>query len=124
MEKDRTIGHRDAFSHIFLILRTKISGKLTSFGKNVQYLLYGCKSLKEFTVPASIETIPERCFYNSQYLETIRFEKGSKVESIGKEAFYACYALKDVELAEGLTTIGESAFLNLDQILMAPTWIT
>ena len=100
--------------------------KLTSFGKNVQYLLYGCKSLKEFTVPASIETIPERCFYNSQYLETIRFEKGSKVESIGKEAFYACYALKDVELAEGLTTIGESAFRNLDQIekLVIPGTVT
>lgn len=90
--------------------------QLTSFGKNVQYLLYGCKSLKEFTVPASIETIPEKCFYNSKYLETIRFEKGSKVESIGKEAFYACYALKEVELAEGLTTIGESAFRDLDQI--------
>lgn len=100
--------------------------KLTSFGKNVQNLLYGCKSLKEFTVPASIETIPERCFYNSQYLETIRFEKGSKVESIGKEAFYACYALKDVELAEGLTTIGESAFRNLDQIekLVIPGTVT
>lgn len=100
--------------------------KLTSFGKNVQYLLYGCKSLKEFTVPASIETIPERCFYNSQYLETIRFEKGSKVESIGKEAFYACYALKDVELAEGLTTIGESAFRNLDQMekLVIPGTVT
>lgn len=100
--------------------------KLTSFGKNVQYLLYGCKSLKEFTVPASIETIPERCFYNSQYLETIRFEKGSKVESIGKEAFYACCALKDVELAEGLTTIGESAFRNLDQIekLVIPGTVT
>lgn len=100
--------------------------KLTSFGKNVQYLLYGCKSLKEFTVPASIETIPERCFYNSQYLETIRFEKGSKVESIGKEAFYACYALKDVELAEGLTTIGESAFRNLDQMekLVIPDTVT
>lgn len=100
--------------------------KLTSFGKNVQNLLYGCKSLKEFTVPASIETIPERCFYNSQYLETIRFEKGSKVESIGKEAFYACYALKDVELAEGLTMIGESAFRNLDQIekLVIPGTVT
>lgn len=100
--------------------------QLTSFGKNVQYLLYGCKSLKEFTVPASIETIPERCFYNSQYLETIRFEKGSKVESIGKEAFYACYALKDVELAEGLTTIGESAFRNLDQMekLVIPDTVT
>ena len=100
--------------------------KLTSFGKNVQNLLYGCKSLKEFTVPASIETIPERCFYNSQYLETIRFEKGSKVESIGKEAFYACYALKDVELAEGLTTIGESAFRNLDQMekLVIPGTVT
>ncbi len=100
--------------------------KLTSFGKNVQNLLYGCKSLKEFTVPASIETIPERCFYNSQYLETIRFEKGSKVESIGKEAFYACCALKDVELAEGLTTIGESAFRNLDQIekLVIPGTVT
>lgn len=100
--------------------------KLTSFGKNVQNLLYGCKSLKEFTVPASIETIPERCFYNSQYLETIRFEKGSKVESIGKEAFYACCALKDVELAEELTTIGESAFRNLDQIekLVIPGTVT
>lgn len=100
--------------------------KLTSFGKNVQNLLYGCKSLKEFTVPASIETIPERCFYNSQYLETIRFEKGSKVESIGKEAFYACCALKDVELAEGLTTIGESAFRNLDQMekLVIPGTVT
>lgn len=100
--------------------------KLTSFGKNVQNLLYGCKSLKEFTVPASIETIPERCFYNSQYLETIRFEKGSKVENIGKEAFYACCALKDVELAEELTTIGESAFRNLDQIekLVIPGTVT
>lgn len=100
--------------------------KLTSFGKDVQYLLYDCKSLKEFTVPASIETISDKCFYDSKYLETIRFEKGSNVKSIGKEAFYYCSALKNVELAEGLTTIGESAFRNLDQMekLVIPDTVT
>lgn len=90
--------------------------QLTSFGTNRYPVLYGCDSLEEFTVPASIETIPDKCFYYSNGLKTIRFEKGSKVKSIGKQAFYFCSALKEVELAEGLTTIGESAFQNLDQI--------
>ena len=90
--------------------------QLTSLGKNVTRFLSGCDSLKEFTIPKSVETLSSQCFLDSNTVETIRFEEGSKIESIGKEVFKNCSALKSVELTKGLMTIGDSAFRNCDQI--------
>ena len=46
-------------------------------------------SLTTLTIPASVETIGNNAFNKCRYLETVTFEKGSKLKSIGAGAF-AC----------------------------------
>ena len=60
-------------------------------------------------LPAKLQYLPERMFYESHKLYEVTFSKGLK--EIGKEAFAVCVALKSVEIPEGVTTIGDSAFL-------------
>lgn len=47
---------------------------------------------------------------NPCHLESISFEDGSQVTSIGKQAFYGCQSLVNVTLPESLLSIGERAF--------------
>jgi serine/threonine protein kinase len=43
--------------------------------------------LRSFVIPKTIEEVPERCFANCRSLYGIRFEEGSVVSKLGKEAF-------------------------------------
>lgn len=68
------------------------SSKLQTIGKQA---FYRCSGLRRLKFPASLETIEERAFasldlYVGSYpsLDYIFFEKGSKLKTIGQEAFY------------------------------------
>ena len=84
----------------------------------------GLGSLTTLTIPASVETIGRQAFYLCTGLSTVTFEKGSRLKSIGPEAFagntvteeiwmdYA-YQLSSINLEEctQLETIGNEAFM-------------
>ena len=72
----------------------------------------GCYTLKEFTVPSSVESIGEEAFYDCACVKSLVFEEGSMLQSIGKNAFHWNAGLTSVELPEGLKTIEDNAFFN------------
>ena len=72
----------------------------------------GCYTLKEFTVPSSVESIGEDAFYDCACIKSLTFEDGSMLQSIGKNAFHWNDGLTNVELPEGLKAIGDGAFYD------------
>ncbi len=54
-----------------------------------------------------LERIQGNAFYNCRSLRTVTMPS---VRTIGKEAFYDCYVLSDVECGEDLETIEQAAF--------------
>ena len=56
---------------------------VTSIKKNA----FSNAAVETVTIPASVETIGEQAFFMNEFLETVTFEKGSKLKSIGAGAF-------------------------------------
>ena len=67
-------------------------------------------SIKHLVIGSGITYIGNYVFYNHTALQDITFEAGSKLESIGTNAFQSCTSLTSVTLPEGLTTIHNYAF--------------
>jgi hypothetical protein len=85
-------------------LNTK-SVKVVSFepGSQLRRLETGtfclCTLLKSICIPASVEFIGKDCFTDSftiSHLETVTFERGSKLREIEPGAFLNCYRLKQI----------------------------
>lgn len=88
----------------------------------VSYGQYGafeyCIKLKSITIPASCETIGASAFSCCRSLESVVFESGSQLKTIGRRgysssgAFEECAALKAITIPASCETIGASAFYN------------
>ena len=100
-----------------------------------QYLFYNCTNIEDvafgqslksipthafdgvsaklrcINLPATVETIEERSFYNCNALTQLSL--GANTKNVKPYAFYSCNLLKDVSLGDNLTEIGEYAFYNL-----------
>ena len=77
-------------------------------------LLYLQSSTAEhLDVPDGIREIEDRAFFRSNLVSV---SLPGSVERIGRESFYQCTALRDVELSEGLKTIEADAFTNCDKL--------
>lgn len=87
------------------------------------YSLKGCDVLKELTVPnvttamGMFGIIDE----DSEYVIPLEKVTLTKTNSIGKNAFYNCYKLREINYPDTVTSIGESAFekcLKLEKIIL------
>ena len=82
--------------------------------KNIETIGYKafaeCVHIKQLEIPATVINIEERAFENCRSINTLTFEEGSALESIGSWAFYNNHALESVELPEGVKEIGDAAF--------------
>lgn len=67
----------------------------------------------EYTVPAGIETIKSRCFYNSKF-NSINL---NGVTTIEKSGFCLCYRLQNINISGILAEIHEGAFEDCSSIL-------
>lgn len=109
--------------------------------------LYGTR-IKKLTIPAGITSLPDGCFSNMWYLNTLELPAGMTaisaslcescnnlgtivlpegITSIGENAFRNCYKLKSVTIPASVTEIGKSAFNNcsrLGSVKFAGTGIT
>ena len=70
----------------------------------------GCTQLTEVTVPRNVSCIDEQGFINARGLKTVIFEEGSRLTSIGKNAFCDCYALETFDMPSTVTSIGTGCF--------------
>ncbi len=64
--------------------------------------------ITKVSIPASVVSIGSGAFFCPK-LTDIEFESGSRLESIGADAFNAC-RIQEIKLPDGLKEIGESAF--------------
>ncbi len=76
----------------------------------------GCASLKNITLPQSLEKIGDKYFSNIPNLEKIVLPK--KLTTIGAGAFYNCTKLKEIDFSSGksLKEIGSAAFANCSSL--------
>lgn len=66
--------------------------------------------LFEVVIPANVETISYEAFAGATYLESLRFEDGSKCREIGESAFYQCGTLETFTIPASVETLSEDAF--------------
>lgn len=64
--------------------------------------------IKSLTFPKSLKRISERAFYRVRALKTINFAEG--LVSLGDEAFAACDSIESISFPSSLRSIGKSAF--------------
>ena len=73
---------------------------------------YATTGIKSIVIPASVKTIEAQAFAQCASLETVTFESGSQLTSIGDQAFAMCPKLQSVNLGNctKLNKIGKQAF--------------
>lgn len=92
-----------------------------SFGGNSELTVIGnaafegCESLASIIIPASVTEIGDVAFGRfftvaDTALQTVTFEKGSKLTSIGARAFYDCSKLANINIPKSVKSIGAYAF--------------
>ena len=69
-------------------------------------------NFEKVILPASLEEMGTRVFYNCDKLKKISFEKNAKIKKIPSLAFAACIKLKEVDIPENVTEIGDILFID------------
>lgn len=122
--KDGTVGiAEDMFSYCDEITSFNIPASVKYITGN--YILYNCEKLTKVTVASGNTSFcaVDGVLYNKAKTMLIKYPRAKSgssfavpgtVKSISQFAFGGCSQLKKVTLAEGLTTIGDYAFVNCD----------
>lgn len=84
-------------------------------GELGNYAFYGCKSITNLIIPASVSSIGDWAFAGCKNIANITFYPGN-LTWIGSSAFEGCTGLTSLTLPAGLTMIGGSAFKHCSQI--------
>ena len=93
-----------------VIIPGSVNGKeVTIIGANA-FSSSEASGTKSIVIPASVTTIEQGAFTGRGSLQSVTFEEGSELTTIEASAFLGCQALSNVELPEGLVTIGDAAF--------------
>ncbi|MGX9340622.1 leucine-rich repeat domain-containing protein [Mycoplasma sp. 128] len=67
--------------------------------------------IENIILPASLQKIGDRAFYNVSALKNVDFSKATSLSSIGSNAFEGT-SIENIQLPESLTQIGSEAFEN------------
>ena len=84
----------------FLTILNNIPGNLFAYDK----------FLEKIKIPANITYIFEGAFQHCSYLERVIFEKDSALMGISNKVFAECHSLVEIELPEGVRTLGDFVF--------------
>lgn len=82
----------------------------------------GCENLLRIYIPANVDTVGSYCFANDINLTSVILEKSNAEEgedrqrTLGNSVFSGCEALKEVNIAEGYTSIGDYAFADCENL--------
>lgn len=69
--------------------------------------------LTSVSIPNTVEEIGEGAFEHCTALSTLRFAPGSKLTTIGKQAFNQCSNITTLAIPDGVQVIGDGAFYGL-----------
>lgn len=92
------------FDHVYGLEEIIIPNTVSSIGNNAFNNCYA----KKIKFPSQITTIPSSCCLNCVLLDNVIIP--NSVTSIETSAFAGCYSLTNIELNEGLLTLGDGVF--------------
>lgn len=111
------------FSGFTNLTEVTLPQTLDSIGR---YAFQNCSSLTKISIPDSVSSIGESAFYNTTSLVTLEIDSTSRLETIGKTAFYgsgvrttstAPGQTNNFILPNGMKSIGTNAFQNCASLL-------
>ena len=76
--------------------------------------------IEKIAIPKDVEEIQEHAFRECRNLKEVVFEAGSALKKIGNHAFCSCTSLRNIQLPDGLETIGYRCFeqSGLEEIVL------
>ena len=83
------------------------------------YAFINSANVTSVRIPRSVTTIGERVFENCENLQSVSFDKGSNLTSIGSGAFAGCQSLISITIPKKVQVVGFSVFYgcaNLEQV--------
>lgn len=89
---------------------------VTAIGDRAFKSNYGQIDASEVIIPAAVTTIGEEAFFSNSKLQTVTFEEGSRLQSIGEAAFQGCEKLTSINLPDNEISIGYQAFWSCDSL--------
>ena len=91
--------------------------QLKTIGGDYYYGAFSdCTALTSIEIPASVETIGNTAFSDCSSLATVTFEKGSRLKTIGNNAYYRCSSLTSIEIPASVETIEATAFKRCSKL--------
>ena len=91
--------------------------QLKTIGGDYYYGAFSdCTALASIEIPASVETIGNTAFSDCSSLATVTFEKGSRLKTIGNNAYYRCTSLTSIEIPASVETIEATAFKRCSKL--------
>jgi hypothetical protein len=69
-----------------------------------------CSILKSISIPASVESLGDQCFYECSSLSSVTFGSGSKLVGIEARAFATCPRLKSISIPSSVESFGDQCF--------------
>ena len=92
--------------------------QLKTIGGDYYYGAFSdCTALTSIEIPASVETIGNTAFSDCSSLATVTFEKGSRLKTIGNNAYYRCTSLTSIEIPASVETIEKKAFMHCSSLV-------
>ena len=73
-------------------------------------------TLASVSIPNTMEEIGENAFMRCTALSTLRFAPGSKLKTIGADAFQGCSSIISLAIPDGVENIGDGAFYGLEKL--------
>lgn len=73
-------------------------------------------TLTSVSIPNTIVEIGESAFAYCTALSTVRFASGSKLTTIGENAFYQCSSITSLTIPDSVQSIGDKAFCYLENL--------
>ena len=108
----KTIGN-SAFENCTKLSKVTLNNGLLDIGNAA---FKNCKALTSITIPKSALKIGDSAFEKCTKLKTVKFAKGSNLQSIGKNAFANCTALTKINLPNKLSKLSTKAFYNCKKL--------
>lgn len=107
-----TLLEKGCFSNCIKLEKVNFGKGIVEIKKNA---FYNCTSLKEINLPKKLERLGDRAFFHCVSAKRVTVPKTLK--KWGMTSFANCSSLEEIELQEGIETIGEYAtFMNCDNV--------